>query len=169
MVTNNTKCENDFWKKVEGLPMEKMSLKFYKRVLGVHSRATNIAVAGELGSCPLMINIVHHIMKYWCYLDDPKYDSQLLRNAYIESKQLNMYKASWFNGLKQIFNTLHIAWDDSPPTMTKINLIIKTLKHSYLNYWRHKINEFSNTKLIGRVPSNQNTFRHRELSDGYKM
>ena len=58
-----------------------------------------------------------------------------------------MYKASWFNGLKQIFNTLHIAWDDSPPNMTKINLVIKTLKHSYLKYWRHKVNEFSNTKL----------------------
>ena len=36
VVTNNTKCENDFWQKVEGLPMEKMHLKFCKRVLGVH-------------------------------------------------------------------------------------------------------------------------------------
>ena len=44
-------------------------------------------------------------------------------------------------------HTLHIAWDDSPPNMTKINLVIKTLKHSYLNYWRHIVNEFSNTKL----------------------
>ena len=147
VVTNNTKCENDFWKKVEGLPIEKMHLKFCKRVLGVHSRATNIAVAGKLGRFPLMINIVQCIMKYRCHLDDPKYDSQLLRNAYIESKQLNMYKASWLNGLKKKFNTLHLAWDDSPPNMTKINLVIKTLKHSYLNYWRHKVNEFSNTKL----------------------
>ena len=36
--------------------------KFCKRVLGVHSRATNIAVAGELGRFPPMINIVQYII-----------------------------------------------------------------------------------------------------------
>ena len=45
--------------------MKKLHLKFCKRVLGVHSKSTNIAVFGELGRKPLIFQIAILVIKYW--------------------------------------------------------------------------------------------------------
>ena len=45
--------------------VEKLHLKFCKRVLGVHSKSTNIAVFGELGRTPLIFQIAKLVIKYW--------------------------------------------------------------------------------------------------------
>ena len=37
--------------------MESLQLKFFKRILGVHSKSTNLAVYGELGRVPLIVQI----------------------------------------------------------------------------------------------------------------
>ena len=38
---------------------------FCKWVLGVHSKATNVAVMGELGKNPLLIKILCQKLKFW--------------------------------------------------------------------------------------------------------
>ena len=43
---------------------EKLSTKFYKYILGVHKRATNLAVNGDLGRTPYFIDIICTILKY---------------------------------------------------------------------------------------------------------
>ena len=44
--------------------IEKFYLKFCKRILGVHSKSTNVAVYAELGRLPLIVPIPVQIVKY---------------------------------------------------------------------------------------------------------
>ena len=44
---------------------EKLPMKFYKYILGVHKRATNLAVNGDLGRTPYFIDIICSILKYF--------------------------------------------------------------------------------------------------------
>ena len=50
-------------------PIEKLHLKFLKSILGVHSKATNLAVFGELGRYPLFIDSITRCMKYIQYIE----------------------------------------------------------------------------------------------------
>ena len=43
---------------------EKLSTKYYKYILGVHKRATNLAVIGDLGRTPYYIDIICGIIKF---------------------------------------------------------------------------------------------------------
>ena len=52
-------------KKYEKFECENLCMKFYKYILGVHSKSTNIAVLGDLGRSPLNIDIICSIMKYF--------------------------------------------------------------------------------------------------------
>ena len=49
----NSKNVSQFWERVSKLPVEKFQIKFCKSVLGVHPKAHNGAVMGELGRLPL--------------------------------------------------------------------------------------------------------------------
>ena len=44
---------------------EKVNLKFCKFILGLHQKATNNAVRGDLGRYPLIIPILKQVFKKW--------------------------------------------------------------------------------------------------------
>ena len=52
-------------------------MKFCKYILGVGSKASNLAVAGELGRYPFYIDIILNMVKYWIHLN--KTNSKLLQ------------------------------------------------------------------------------------------
>ena len=60
----NSKTVSQFWERVGNLPVEIFQVKFCKSVLGVHPKAHNGAVMGELGRLPLFLNIMKSILKY---------------------------------------------------------------------------------------------------------
>ena len=80
-VSYDIRYEAVFWEKNECMPVEKMHVKLCKRALGVHTKATNNAVMGEMGRYPIMINIFEHILNYWRHLDKPGYSTKLLEEA----------------------------------------------------------------------------------------
>ena len=45
-------------------PIEKHNVKLCKYIIGVHKSSTNVAVRGELGRYPLLINILDHAVRY---------------------------------------------------------------------------------------------------------
>ena len=47
--------------------IEKLHLKFCKRILGVHSKSTNLAVYAELGRMPLIIQIATMVVNFGSY------------------------------------------------------------------------------------------------------
>jgi hypothetical protein len=61
--------------------IERFHLKFCKRILGVHSKTTNIAIYAELGRIPLIAQISLHIVKYWLHIKDASFDKTLADEA----------------------------------------------------------------------------------------
>jgi hypothetical protein len=61
--------------------IERFHLKFCKRIHGVHSKTTNIAIYAELGRIPLIAQISLHIIKYWLHIKDASFDKTLADEA----------------------------------------------------------------------------------------
>ena len=61
--------KQDF-KKWDSSPIEKIHLKFCKRYLEVHNKASNIACEDQLDRLPLLIQINKKIMKCFVYLNN---------------------------------------------------------------------------------------------------
>ena len=87
----------DIFKALESSFCEKLHKKFLKYVLGVHKKATNDAVMGELGRYPIYIDMLCSTLKYLQHLlhDDV---SNLLKCALNESNCLRYQnKKSWIS------------------------------------------------------------------------
>ena len=61
--------------------IERLHLKFCKRILGVHSKSTNLAVYGELGRAPLITQIATFITKYWLRIKSSTFSDTLAGEA----------------------------------------------------------------------------------------
>ena len=81
---------------------EKLDLKFMKSLLGVHSKASNIATRGELGRLPISLYIIKQIVNYWVRITE--YDkSTLLYDAYLcNLNMLNAGKKCWLSNVYDI-------------------------------------------------------------------
>ena len=65
---------------------EKLSTKFYKYILGVQKKATNLAVSGDFGRTLYFIDIICTILKYLKRID-AMYDNSLLAQTLHTSKE----------------------------------------------------------------------------------
>ena len=81
---------------------EKLHIRFCKRVLGVHSKATNLAVYAELGRVPLLVQISNLIIKYWLRLKDTSYQNTLVGEARKLSEKMNSEHVTFINFLFQL-------------------------------------------------------------------
>ena len=78
---------------------EKLPLKFYKYILGVHKRATNLAVNEDLGRIPYFIDIICSILKYFKRINMMDSNS-LLAQTLETSKHIHENgKQSWYSGI----------------------------------------------------------------------
>jgi hypothetical protein len=59
---------------------EKINIKFYKYILGLNKRTTNLAVLAELGKFPAYISVVSSFFMYWHRVQSNP--TSLLRSAY---------------------------------------------------------------------------------------
>ena len=85
-----------------------MAVKYYKYILGVHKRTTNLAVYGDLGRTPLLIDTVCTVIKYLRRLEEIK-NGSLLGQAFDTSKELHMNgKESWYTSALFILQQLNI-------------------------------------------------------------
>ena len=61
--------------------IEKLHIKFCKRILGVHSKSTNLAAIAELGRYPMIIQVSTLAIKYWLRINSPMYENQFVGKA----------------------------------------------------------------------------------------
>ena len=108
--------DSNFLTLCDKLPGETLHIKVCKLILGVHKRATNNAVRGELGSYPLLITMLRLSIKYWWSLNNKCLDgcNSLVVNALLDNRKLcNTCVISWSSGLQGIFNLIdgQEIWD----------------------------------------------------------
>ena len=102
--------EGDFKleKGYNNLDCEKLAVKYYKYILGVHKRTMNLAVYGDLGRTPLFIDKVCSVLKYFRRLEEIN-NGSLLSQAFDTSKELHLNgKESWYTSALFISQQLNI-------------------------------------------------------------
>ena len=112
---NSTRSIDTIYK---DLHAEKLHLKFCKHILGIHSKASNMAVLGELGRLLPYNDICENIIKFYLHAKQNSSDS-LLGQTLEVSKQLHNdgYKSS-FTGVTTILNETEL--DEETMTLVRI-------------------------------------------------
>ena len=114
---------------------EKLTTKYYKYVLGVHKKSTNLAVYGELGRTPYFIDIIGGVIKYFKRIQNMESDSLLAQSLNTSKELFNNGKQSWYTGLSFIFDQLNI---DVNMSVHEIKSLL--IKRS-MGYWEKQIKE----------------------------
>ena len=116
-----------------------MHNKVCKMALGVHSKASNHAVKGELGRFPLHLIIYTRIFKYFLRLLTLQ-NNQILNSALeIRIHLNNVGKHSWFTNVRHL---LHF---------TKLNDYTPNLPHLDYRTFPHLVRMFKRNLFI-RIP-----------------
>jgi hypothetical protein len=129
------------------LPSETLHIKVCKLILGVHKKATNNAVRGELGRFPILITMLSLAIKYWWSLNDKcmKGCHSLVIDALIDNRKLcDTGIFSWSSGIKGLFNLINRLdiWN-KPNCIQRSsinNVISSNLELVYSNLWYNHIN-----------------------------
>ena len=95
------KCNNEF---------DNIFTRFFKYVLGVHSKATKFAVFSELGQCPMQISVIARCINFWIHTIQSGNES-LLSEAYLEQCNKPSFKKLMVKFCKQ---ERHEALNRSP-------------------------------------------------------
>ena len=115
---------------IESFTAERANLSFSKFILGVHRKAQNSAVRGELAGFPLGIDIVTNIVSYGKrFADGNTYP--LLKEAYTLSKNQNK---SWVAKCQHIGQFILETTNTDPFKATRNN-IQNTIKQHYKCHW----------------------------------
>ena len=130
-----------FWQKISSLPFETVHTRFCKGALGVHRKATNIAVMGELGRLPLSISVIKAMLKFWQHTTDQTYPNETLRSA------ISAGDGPWFDCLKNIYDIFGWHWHGSAPTNKDIVTMMTVLIQSYKDYWHNSVHIKGGSKL----------------------
>ena len=70
--------------------IERIHLKFCKRILGVHSKTTNLTIYAELGKVPLIVQISTLVVKYWIRISSTYFNKTLSGEARNVCMRLNL-------------------------------------------------------------------------------
>ena len=130
-------------------PCEKLHSKFCKFILGLHKRTTNFAALSELGRFPLHFDIIRSIINYWYRLENLGSSFPLLKEAYLNSKNLHEAKASsWYGYTQTLINHIQGLTDLSGKSKyTFKQLSKKLIKSHYLKEWQQKREKYASGKL----------------------
>lgn len=114
--------------------------------LGVKNKTSNIACRGELGSLPLIFNVILNMVKYWCHLIKGKnIVNTLLHEAYkLSLSMYNSNQESFIGCIREIFKGLNLDYcfiNQNQLTETFIiNKVKYALKKKMHTLWLDKIN-----------------------------
>ena len=128
--------------------IEKLHLKFCKRILGVHSKSTNLAVYAELGKMPLSIQICAMIAKFWLRIKSPAFDNTLVGKARDVCFDLYAKPVSFTTCLLKLcdINIKNFKSFNVPQKEIKnfCHYLKDNLKEQYVGFWTDQIQQGGN-------------------------
>ena len=145
------------------LEIEKLCLKFFKQLIGVHRSTTSIVVLSELGRFPCQIICEINIIKYWHRISLMDKDS-LLYNTY--KSQLEIIEGSnnghhlWLHFVREILKLCKLETIFYNPnnihTYRIINIIRDVLQKRFISFWSTVLT--SEETISGKVGRNRLRF-----------
>ena len=119
----------------EQFTFEKTQHLIFKDILGVHRKASNLAVLCELGQIPLYYLCIKNMFKFYKRLEDMEYiidyNNYLVTSAFKEDKKLSS-RVSWQRKLSSLLQKLNI---------NSLNICHKILKNKLKEHYQNKIHE----------------------------
>lgn len=148
----------------QGEEINKVTMSFLRRSLGVHKKTTNIALLSEVGKYPIILKVYLNIFKYWIrLLNNP---SNLLKEALkINMKYEEVGNLSWSRTVTYLFHvtkTIPLGTDAKIMKNFKMNLeklflewwksqAVTTGENKLDFYFQHKKN-FAFEKYLDNIP-----------------
>lgn len=128
--------------------IERIHLKFMKRILGVRPQTTNAAVYGELGRVPLNIVRKERVLKYWFKII--KTEGSLINKLFkyqIENNN-NNNDVMWADQVKNLLSELGFSylWQNNDITELQLKCVIQRLYDQYFQKFYSDIR--TSTKLL---------------------
>lgn len=163
--SNKTTLSTSFDK----LRCEKLNLSFCKTILGVHRKAQNSAVRGELGRSPLGIDIYSNILKYNEYLKT-KDRKSLLGEALLTNHNLKgNRKCNWSQKCSKLISYIQSLLKCNVTDLNNRKLTNFYLRQDFISTWKEKILKEPKMRLYNKIKSkfimeeylNLNNDKHR--------
>ena len=142
---------------------EKIQVKFAKMVLGVNKSAVNSATLAELGLLPLSIQGLKLSVGFWHHVLDSS-DNSLVKNAYLDSKNINTGFSSKVKLLFQKINFTHV-WENEGTFKIKalMRAVWRKLKERFISFWQNNLfNDDHN-------PNGNKIRTYRKIKDKYEL
>ena len=81
--------------------------EFCKYVLGVHSKASNIACVGELGRFPIYVDFCNNMLKYY-FMSEKRRLLSWCQTLLVSKKLHQSGDKSWFSGVNTILKEINV-------------------------------------------------------------
>lgn len=124
---------SEVWGFSKSKEIERIHLKFCKRLLQVKFNTCNAAVYGELGRYPLYINRYVRIIKYWFKIVNS--NNIILKSMYNHALDDHNNKGytNWVSNVKTLLNNYGFAYVFDNPNAIHVNTFISEFKSRIVN------------------------------------
>ena len=133
-------------------PGAKCLLKFCKRLLGVHEKSVNLAVLGELGQIPPIVNTLTRCINFWLHILQSSTDS-ILYDAYVSSYKdfYDNNKDKWLQLIKFLclnFSSLTPTWENHQIDSKSVRKVLFSFKQElvkgFMSFWSVAVSDMVN-------------------------
>ena len=144
----------EIWGNSKSKDIERIHLKFCKKILKVHKRSCNAAVYGELARYPLFVSRYIKIVKYWFKILHT--DNNILQEIYkLSFVDCNNGKSNWVSSIKCLlcsygFNNIW-EYPDSVDTKLFMPLFKQRIVDCFVQNWRSDMNDSSILNLYRQI------------------
>jgi hypothetical protein len=121
--------------------IEKVHLRFCKKILGVKNSTPNIAVLGELGRYPLSVICKERVLKYW--LKIRSHPNSIMFNIF--DAECNSIESAnclpWVKAVKTILDNIGYSylWNSQNINMSLFPKLQRRIRDNYLQEWQESI------------------------------
>ena len=127
-------------------PIEKLQMHCLRNILGLSNKCTRIAVLGEMGCYPVLLQCFVQMIKYWHRLETTSEDNTLVKQAFLGSKSTFLEgHHNWLSSVKIILTHCGLSEVSINPSKYKpkklASICKKKLHMKFQNYWKRALSQ----------------------------
>ncbi|XP_052260175.1 uncharacterized protein LOC127864540 [Dreissena polymorpha] len=145
--------------------IERIHLKFCKRLLQVKINTCNVAVYGELGRYPLYVNRFVKIIKYWFKILTS--ENIIMQIVYKQAlNDCNKGFTNWVSHVKNMLNNYGFGYVFENPNVVQINSFIREFKCRLVDNFRQEwYGKLNSSPVLDMYKVFKTSFEYEEYLD----
>lgn len=132
---------SEIWGFHKSLDIERVHLKFLKKILSVRQQTSNASVYGELGRFPLFVVRQIRIIKYWYKIC--KTPDTLLFRLYNMKNDQGKFINSWTLNVHRLLENIGFNFliDNNTLSLSDINCVVQRIYDIYVQNWFSELDD----------------------------